>query len=181
MTERLGSQIELMPIEVAKIPTDFDWHKEAWFSGQLHPIRRLENERIWVPKTVKDKGYRYCVPRLGFEYQITPFIFLDEVAVEATGAHLVIPENCFSNRVLIADPNFRVRTRIVSGAGWLKSESPLREPFQQWVGADVDSGKIFEFSQYWIYQIFSPVGYSSLIMELVEIPEYTPGCEVVIE
>lgn len=180
MSERLFGRIELEPVEIASIPVDFDWKTEGWFAGGLHPILRLEDKTEWISKPVKDSGCWNIPPRISISYQIVPFVFQDEAAMQATGAHIIIPEGGFSNRVMIADRDLRIRTRIISGAGWVNGKSPLGGQFQQWLGSETGN-RVFEFSMNWIYQFVAPVRFGPMIMELVEMPEFKPGCEIVLE
>lgn len=180
MAETLSAAKILKPVEKAIIEPGFDWTKEAWFEGQVHPISRLTDQTEWIHKKLNIQSFREP-PILGFVYQITPFVFQDEAATEATGAHFIIPEAKYMNTVLFTDPDYYWRARVVDGAGWLIAWHPETGVQRIWLGSSVGPSPVFEFSQNWLVRFVAAEGYGQLILEGVDRPEYRADGEKVIE
>lgn len=168
MKEKAGVNFPLQPSELAKIEPGFNWQTEAWFNGQAHPIQRLPEQTEWVNKP-------------GFVYQITPFAFADEAAREADGAHFVIPAGRFMNTVQLVGEYYKLRVRLVEGAGWLQAKNPSGLIFQAWLGAMSSSNRVFEFGKDWIVRFVTAIGYGSAVLEGSDLPKYNPKWEKVID
>ena len=167
MSEFIKHNQGLIPVEIAAPTSDFDWRTEAWLSGSQHPINRLAEKTEWIKKT-------------GYGYQITPFVFQDEAAELAQGAHIFVPEGRYNNTVLITGENYRLRTRILEGAGWIEAKNPSGQIFQEWLGSTQDKNKVFEFLQGWMVRFVVAKGYGILAMEVIDLPQYQKEWEKVI-
>jgi len=180
MNERIFLSRCLNPIEQAVVSLTFDWKKEAWFKGRVHPISRLAEQTEWIQKKQFINSREYP-PVLGFVYQITPFIFQDEAATEATGAHFIIPEAKYMNTVLFTDTDYYWRARVVGGAGWLDVWHPEIGTQHVWVAALAADSPVFGFSKDWLGRFRAAEGYGPLIIEGIDLPEYKADGEQVIE
>ena len=180
MAEKISVSLRLNPIEQAVVNPTFNWRVEAWFKGRVHPISRLIEQTEWIQKKQNIQS-REWPPITGFVYQITPFVFQNEAVGEATGAHFIVPEAKYMNTVLFTDPAYYWRARVVGGAGWLYAWHPETGVQQIWLGGSATPSPVFEFSQNWLVRFIAAEGYGPLIIEGVDLPEYKPDGEQVIE
>ncbi|MBU1323221.1 hypothetical protein KKE48_01535 [Patescibacteria group bacterium] len=149
-------------------PENYCWQKEAWFDGQVHPIESVGASEV-ISKEDND-GMPYT-------YKIGPFVFQDETAAKATGAHFIIPEGKANNVILFTGKDYKWRIRAVSGSGWILAWHPDYGVQQAWLSPDLGKNPIIEFGENWITCLIASPDCGEFILEGVDIPEYKPETE----
>lgn len=165
--ENAISQLQLNIVDICPLtPDNYHYQVSGWFGGQTHLIQSVGAAEV------NDMG--------DYSYQIEPFIFQDETAVKATGAHFFIPEGKASNVILFTGEDYKWRIRAVSGSGWILAWHPEVGVQQAWLSPDLEQNPVIEFGENWIACLIASQNCGQFIVEGIDIPEYKPEAEQVI-
>lgn len=147
-------------------PFNYYYQATAWFEGQTHLIQSA--------------GKAEVINKGDYTYLISPFVFQDEAAARATGAHFYIPQGEANNVILFTGEDYKWRIRAVSGSGWVLAWHPEFGVQQAWLSPDLEKNPVIEFGKNWIVTLIASPNCGQFVVEGVDIPEYMENAEKIV-